>query len=90
MLSLRRLIEERLPLDLNRAYSDAEVCVFLGGISRTTLWRIRQGGSLEPVELYAGGMQRTTGKQIAAYLRDRERAADVLNFTGTGRARRRA
>ena len=90
---MARRLEElslRLPLDLNRAYSDREVCQLLGGISRSTLWRIRRAGLLGTVDLYGGGAQRTTGKHIAKYLEGRERAADVLEFTGTGRRRKSA
>lgn len=91
--AMTRQLEElnaRLPLDLNRAYSDREVCQLLGGISRSTLWRIRKDGLLDTVDLYGGGAARTTGRQIAKYLEGRERAADVLRFTGTGRRRQSA
>lgn len=91
--AMARQLEElslRLPLDLNRAYSDREVCRLLGGISRSTLWRIRRAGLLGTVDLYGGGARATTGRQIAKYLEGRERAADVLEFTGTGRRRKSA
>jgi hypothetical protein len=85
---LDEMISAQLSLDEGRAYSDAQVCLLLGNISRSTLWRIRkQIPSMIPTALIPGGAARTTGRQIAAYLASRERAADVLNFTSTGRCR---
>jgi hypothetical protein len=92
---IERLLEEALGrgglVDPNRAYNDAEVRALLGGISRSTLWRIRRAGLLATVDLCddgrGGKLPRTLGRQIIAYLSGRERAADVLNFTSTGRKR---
>jgi hypothetical protein len=88
---IERMLEEALArgdlIDPNRAYSDKEVCVLLGGISLSTLYRIRKRGLLETVELYEGGSTRTTGRRIIEYMEAREQKADVLNFTGTGRKR---
>lgn len=88
---LDELLARPAPLDLDRAYSDREVCALLGGISSTTLWRIRRKGLLETITLFdddsQGKVQRTTGRQIAEYLKGRE-PGDVLAFTGTGRRRK--
>lgn len=88
---IERLLEEAMGggahIDPNRAYTDKEVCVFLGGISLSTLYRIRKRGLIETVDLYEGGSIRTTGRQIIDYLKAREQKADVLNFTATGRKR---
>lgn len=89
---LDELLAQPAPIDPNRAYSDEEVCRLLGGISRSSLWRIRRkSGHLPPVELYddgqGGKLQRTTGRAIIDYVSARERAADVLQFTATGRKR---
>lgn len=92
---LAELLARGSGIDPNRAYSDAEVCGLLGGISATTLWRIRRKGLMESVYLFdddrgVGRVQRTTGRQLIAYMSGRERKSDVLSFTGTGRERRRA
>jgi hypothetical protein len=91
---IERLLEEALGrgslVDPNRAYNDVEVRALLGGISASTLYRIRRRGLLETIELYDGGSQRTLGRQIIAYLSGREQKADVLNFTSTGRKRNAA
>ncbi len=55
-------------LDPLRAYNDTELRALLGGISRTTLWRIRQKGLLKSSRLYAGGPRRTTPQQILDYI----------------------
>jgi hypothetical protein len=52
-----------------RAYSDAEVCKLLGGISRTSLWRLRKRYPLlKPRALFPGGPHRTTLSQIRDYI----------------------
>jgi hypothetical protein len=52
-----------------RAYSDAEVCTMLGGISRTSLWRLRKRyPQLKPRALFPGGPHRTTLSQIRDYI----------------------
>lgn len=52
-----------------RAYSDAEVCQMLGGISRTSLWRLRKRyPGLKPRALFPGGPHRTTLSQIRDYI----------------------
>lgn len=52
-----------------RAYSDAEVCAMLGGISRTSLWRLRKMYPLlKPRALFPGGPHRTTLSQIRDYI----------------------
>lgn len=85
-----------LRVDPNRAYSDEQVCQLLGGVSRTTLWRLRRKGHLKttpllPADSEAGeGVNRTLGRQVAKFLEGRERATDEVHFTGTGRPRRAA
>ncbi len=89
---IERLLAEqtRLHVDPGRAYTDSEVCVLLGSISRSTLWRIRKVGLLDTIDLFPGGTQRTTGRAIINYLAEREQAGRVLEFTSTGRKRKTA
>lgn len=70
---LERKVDElaaRPPADPNRAYTDAEVCERLGGISQTTLWEIRVGrGLLKSSYVYPGSrVRRTTERQLQDYL----------------------
>lgn len=95
---IERLVEEaaacQLTLDENRAYDDASVCALLGGVSRTTLWRLRRQGFLTPIALVpddgkvSAGTYRTTGRAIKKFLEERERAENVTEFTSTGRRRK--
>ncbi len=56
-------------IDPLRAYNDKELCAILGGISRTTLWTIRDvKGLLKSSRLYPGGPRRTTPQQILDYI----------------------
>jgi hypothetical protein len=51
------------------AFSDDQVRVLLGGIGRTTLWKLRTKGLLQSSRLYPGGPRRTTLAQLREYLR---------------------
>lgn len=60
-------------LDPLRAYNDEELREMLGGISKTTLWEIRdnpaRGQHLKSGYLYVGSRaRRTTARQVQAYL----------------------
>lgn len=97
---IERMLAEQAALSLrvdpNRAYSDEQVCQLLGGVSRTTLWRLRRKGHLRPTPLLPAdlengeGVNRTLGRQVVKFLEGRERATDEGHFTGTGRPRRAA
>jgi hypothetical protein len=72
-----------LELDPLRAYNDKELCQILGGISRTTLWHIRDNAAgphmLESGYAYPGSRtRRTTAAQIRNYLARVEAHADSL------------
>ena len=62
-----------MELDPLRAYTDDELRLILGGISKTTLWEIRdnpaRGQRLKSGYLYVGSRaRRTTARQIQEYL----------------------
>jgi hypothetical protein len=88
--TIERLARLNITVDPHRAYSDEQLCILLGDISRTTLWRLRKSGELKTIELWPGGPQSTTGQQVIDYLAGRERAAEPFNYTGTGRRRHAA
>ena len=70
-------------LDPLRAYNDKELCQILGGMSRTTLWHIRDNPRgahlLESGYIYPGSRRRvTTAAQIRNYLRQVEIHAEIV------------